>query len=119
LKRMYLYNLAARIRKFEKAAWSQYDLLLAITNKDAQLLGRIEGNIKEVIVAPFSIDTASIKRGQNENWVGYHIGAMDWHANRYGIKWFLSKVWPKVRKAAPGFEFYFAGRAMPESFMNI
>src|SRR6202007_288665 len=88
IKRIYLNNLAGRIRNFERDSWKEYDLLLAITEKDAQLIGMLE-TVKEIIVAPFSIDMEGIRQGKDERWVGYHIGAMDWMANREGIRWFL------------------------------
>ena len=43
---------------------------------------------------------------------------MDWIANRDAIRWFLDEIWPKLHKAVPGFEFFFAGRNMPDSFMR-
>jgi hypothetical protein len=61
-----------------------------------------------MIVVPYSVDMEKIKAGDNEKWVGYHIGAMDWIANREGIRWFLEKAWPKIHQAEPAFEFYFA-----------
>ncbi len=117
-KRIYLYNLSTRIRNFERSSWTKYDLLLAITNKDAQFISRLEA-VNELMVAPFGIDLKTIKQGHNEKWVGYHIGAMDWQANQHGVKWFLTKAWPRIRKAVPGFEFFFAGRAMPDSFKQM
>jgi len=118
VKRFYFKNLAKRIKDFERNAWKKYDLLLPITEKDAQMVGRLE-DVKNMIVAPFSIEIEKIKKGINERWVGYHIGAMDWIANREGIRWFLEKVWPGIHMAVPGFEFYFAGRHMPEEFKKI
>ena len=114
-KRIYLSNLAGRIRNFERDAWKEYELLLAITERDAQAISRLE-SVNNLAVAPFSIDLEKVKPGHNEKWVGYHIGAMDWMANREGISWFLEKAWPKIRRAAPGFEFYYAGRNMPDDF---
>lgn len=119
IRKFYFKSLTKRIRDFERAAWKAYDLLLPITEKDAYLIERLE-EINELVIAPFGIDTAKVKQSAGrEQWVGYHIGAMDWIANRDGIKWFLTEAWPKVRKAVPDFEFYFAGRNMPEDFTQL
>ncbi len=119
IKQAYLSNLAVRIRNFERDAWKEYDLLLPITEKDATVIARLE-EIKNMVVVPFSIDLDKIKRGgKEEKWVGYHIGAMDWIANREGIKWFIEHAWSKILRVAPGFEFYFAGRSMPDEFMHL
>ena len=82
------------------------------------LVRRLE-EITNIAVAPYSVELDKIKETTNENWVGYHIGAMDWLPNREGIKWFLHRAWPKIHKAAPWFEFYFAGRKMPEEYKNL
>ena len=119
IKRIYFDNLTKRVRDFERAAWKQYDLLLAITEKDASLVARL-ADTHNIVVAPFSISIPEIKPGNTrERWVGYHIGAMDWIANQSGMKWFLKHAWPYIHKAIPKFEFYFAGRNMPEEFKKI
>jgi len=107
------------VRDFERKAWKSYDLLLPITEKDANLIARLE-DVNDMIVAPFSIEIDKVKAAMpNEKWVGYHIGAMDWIANREGIKWFLDEAWPKIKKLTPDFEFYFAGRNMPDEFKHL
>ena len=117
-KKIYFENLTKRVRDFERDAWRQYNLLLAITEKDASVVTRLE-EMTNVIVAPFSIDIAKIQPSHNERWVGYHLGAMDWIANQSSIRWFLHHAWPMIHKALPRFEFYFAGRKMPEEFKKI
>ncbi len=119
LKKIYLTDLQKRIRDFERQAWRSYDLLLPITEKDASLIQRLE-EVHDMVVAPFGIDTRKVKLSTGtERWVGYHIGAMDWIANRDGVRWFIEKAMPKVRKLVPGFEFYFAGRKMPGDFKDL
>jgi len=118
LKEIYLNNLSVRVRDFEREAWKDYDLLLPITEKDAYLVTRME-DVNDILVTPFSIDIDTIKPGRNERWVGYHIGAMDWMSNLDGMRWFLKKAWPRIRRAAPKFEFYFAGRNMPAEFKQL
>lgn len=119
IKQIYLHNLTLRVRRFERRAWREYDLLLPITEKDAYLIARLE-DVNDIMVAPFSIDIDKIKPSdQHEKWVGYHIGAMDWIANKDGIHWFLEHAWPKIHRAVPKFEFYFAGRNMPDDLKKI
>jgi glycosyltransferase involved in cell wall biosynthesis len=119
LKTYYLDNLTIRVRDFERAMWKEYDLLLAITEKDAHLVQRLE-EVERIIVAPFSIETEKIKPPDvPQEWVGYHIGAMDWAPNNEGMRWFLGKAWPLIRKSAPKFKFYFAGRGMSKEFKDM
>ena len=118
LKKLYFGSLSVRIRNFERAAWKEYDMVLPITEKDAYQVSRLE-EISNLEVAPYGLDLSKIQPGANERWVGYHIGAMDWLPNRKAMEWFLNHAWPKVHKAVPRFEFYFAGREMPEEFSKL
>ncbi len=113
-KKKYLKSLAQRIEIFEQKAWQGYDMLLPITNVDA---GVIKGSVDaaKVYTVPFGIDAAELSQTDKEQWVGYHIGAMDWLPNKEGIEWFLTEAMPEITQNIPEFKFYFAGRNMPES----
>jgi glycosyltransferase involved in cell wall biosynthesis len=115
LKSWYINNLAKRIKVYEEKVWSQYDLLLPITNHDASIVKTTTNT--EAYVVPFGITTKP-QTNIAENWAGYHIGAMDWLPNKEAIDWFINDVWPHVHKTVPGFQFYFAGRNMPESYLS-
>jgi len=115
-KRIYLRDLAARIKKFEMNAWKESDLLISIADMDADVV-RSLGINAAIHVAPFGVDTnISPTVPEDEKWVGYHIGAMDWMPNAEAVTWFLENVWKDLHKTLPDFEFHFAGRNMPASF---
>lgn len=113
IKKFYLRDLAARIEKFEQRVWQLYDLLLPITEVDAKMVNDIKVPLH---TTPFGIDLNNIKPNVGEQWVGYHLGAMDWLPNQEGIRWFLQDVWPLVHQEVPEFKFHFAGRNMPVEF---
>lgn len=117
LKKFYLSDLASRIEKFEERVWRQYDLLLPITEVDALAVKDLDVPLH---TTPFGVDLNDIKPNEGEQWVGYHLGAMDWLPNQEGIKWFLQDVWPLVQRDVPEFKFHFAGRNMPvEFYQNV
>lgn len=119
LKRVYLRNLAARIKRFEEKAWAGYDVLLPITRYDEEVVISTLHS-PQVYTVPFGININNRPVvAQPGNWVGYHIGAMDWLPNVEGIRWFIAEVWPRLRQTVPDFEFYFAGRNMPDEFKKI
>lgn len=119
MKRWYLGNLAARLKVYEYNAWKQYDLLLPITENDAEEV-RNSGVTSDILTTPVGIDFDSIpQQPPNGKWTGYHIGAMDWEPNAAGILWFLEHVWKQVHGEFPDFEFHFAGRNMPEKFKHL
>ncbi len=118
-KRIYLGNLAKRIQRFEEKAWREFDILLPITDVDADIIKQ-SGAGTAITVAPFGIqveEQANVQ--QEEEWVGYHIGAMDWLPNAEAIDWFLREVWPALHREVPDFRFYFAGRNMPQRFKGL
>lgn len=119
LKKAYLGNLSRRIELFEKKAWQLVDLLLPITETDAEVV--IEAGVHTpAYVAPFGINIENIPPASSSNKLyAYHIGAMDWLPNEEGIKWFLQEVWPLVHKQQPAAEFFFAGRNMPAYFRQM
>lgn len=119
LKKLYLANLSARLKRYEERLWREVDLLLPITETDADAV-RSAGVDTPLVVAPFAPQCikadGNIVRAVSCKLKAYHIGAMDWLANREGVCWFLDEVWPMLHEWAPEVEFHFAGRAMPESF---
>ncbi len=114
VKRYYFNDLKSRIRHFEHSSWKKYDLLLPITMKDAEVVHKMKLP-NDMLVAPFGIDVDQIMVNPSvEKWNVYHLGAMDWIPNREGVQWFIESVWPKVHRAMPRLEFFFAGRHMPD-----
>lgn len=119
LKKAYLGNLSRRIKAFEIKAWQLFDLLLPITETDAEVVLRA-GVQTPAYIVPFGINIEDIPPASSANKLfAYHIGAMDWLPNEEGIKWFLQEVWPLVRKQQPALEFFFAGRNMPAYFTHM
>lgn len=117
-KKWYLTNLAGRINKYEQTVWQEYDALIPITEADAQVV-RSTCAHQQIITIPFGIDASNVKQQGNENWCGYHIGAMDWLPNQDAIQWLAHDIWPLIQNTNPGFEFYFAGRNMPDAFESL
>ena len=118
LKKLYLYGLAERIYSYERQLWKDADLLLPITETDAETVVK-SGINTPFVVAPFGIQTPDSIESVPQDFIKiYHIGAMDWLPNSEGIRWFLDEVWPTLHASAPALQFHFAGRAMPEAFFK-
>lgn len=112
-KKLYLTNLAERIRKYEIAAWKDYDLLIGITGTDS---AEVKKHIPtaDVITIPVAIEVGEmVGNNSNPDWTGYHIGAMDWLPNKEAMQWFINDIWPLVHERTPHFLFEYAGRNMP------
>lgn len=115
LRKMYLRNLAARIRHFEISWLNQYDLLVPITDRDALKL-KTMGNTQPVHVCMAGIDTTNLvaDRANLEYPSVFHLGSLEWSPNQEGLLWFLNQCWPELHREFPGLKFYVAGRNAPK-----
>ncbi|MCG8700480.1 MAG: glycosyltransferase family 4 protein [Bacteroidales bacterium] len=119
IKKYYLRNLSSRIEKFEHDVINKYDVLIPITIADKKAFNQM-GNTKPSKVVPVGIHQVSNHDIPNVNQKPslFYLGALDWRPNTEGLKWFVKKVWPSIRKEYPGIEFFIAGRNAPQSFAN-
>lgn len=120
LKRIYLNNLAARIRQMELSYLNAYDVMIPITRRDADIFTEM-GCKLPIHVTPTGISTDSLvpDRDEIEFPSLFHIGALDWAPNQEGLFWFLDEIWPAIHKANPELNFYIAGRNAPEKISKI
>lgn len=122
-KKYYLTHLASTLKKYELNTIRKVDGIVAITAKDAAFFRQHAGEIK-VTDIPFGINNINEanpgkKSGYPTRRTGiFHLGSMNWLPNQEGIRWFINKVWPLVRKQLPDLEFHLAGREMPDWLRN-
>ena len=119
LRKLYLNELARRIKRFETGIINQYDILMPITQRDADSLNEM-GNNKPVFVLPTGYhmsgrEIPELKMGKPGI---AHLGALDWLPNQEGILWFIEHVWPILRNTLPDIEFHIAGRNAPKWLEN-
>lgn len=118
-KRLYLLNLAKRIKHLKISIINQYDLLIPISKRDAEIFNRL-GNKRPVFVSQTGINTKEINPGSvDPDYPSiFHIGALDWTPNQEGIIWFIRNIWPEILKTHSNLKFYIAGRNAPEWFIK-
>lgn len=112
-KKKYLYNLARRIKKFELTYLNQYDVLLPITERDAEKYNQL-GNHKPLHVTPVGFYPANEKINIPEEHAVFFMGSLDWLPNQDGLMWFVDHIWPQIINEYPDIRFYVAGRNAPE-----
>jgi len=120
LKQIYLNILTRRIKEMEVNSLKAYDLLVAITRRDANILTDL-GFKGPVHVSPSGININELNQLDDQN-VEYpslfHLGALDWSPNQEGLLWFLTHCWAKINQRYPLLKFYIAGRNAPNWFIN-
>lgn len=119
LRKIYYLRLGRKLQNLEKKYINKYDYLVPISECDLQTFQKL-GNKKPVFLSPYGIipeDISPVNRDVKDGL--FFIGALDWLPNREGIKWFVEKVWPALRKEFPTLTFSVAGRNMPDNYRSI
>lgn len=120
LRKWYLNLLTHRLQQFEKASLNQVDLILAISNKDAETFKKM-GATSPIYVQSFGLEltgSAPMTPTKDVRFNLYHLGAMDWRPNQEAMLYFIRKVFPIVRRQFPQVNFHLAGRKMPRFFLQ-
>lgn len=114
VRRLLLAHLARRLRAFEIAHRNEPDAVVPITAADAATYRRL-GTTVPIHVVPVGLETARVpdRSGEGERSTFVFLGALDWRPNLEGVRWFLERVWPGVRRAVPGARLLVGGSNPP------
>ncbi|MFO7869387.1 MAG: glycosyltransferase family 4 protein [Bacteroidales bacterium] len=114
IKKWYLKQVARRVEKFERHHINTYDIIVPITQRDADTYYKM-GNVKPSYVAPTGVfvDELSVEKKQEVSSL-FHIGGLDWAPNQQGLVWFLQECWPQIYARHPHVRFSIAGRNAPD-----
>lgn len=117
LKKWYLDLLTRQLYQYEKAKLNEYDLLVAISEKDLR-------NFKKLgLQKPSKSIPIGINPGQYcPDFTTFHrevvtcsfIGSLDWMPNIEGLSWFLEQVLPILRGHLGEKSIHIAGRNTPD-----
>ena len=115
---------ARRLKRYEAAALDSFDLILAITEADANRFREINPRCAErMIIVPAGADVPDHLMPSPPMLDGVlrlvHIAAMDWLPNQTGLRWFVSEVLPRIEKAGLKFHLDVIGKAMPPEFHDL
>ncbi len=114
IKKLYLYHLAYRIKKFEISVFNRFDFIFAVTPRDKNIFIKL-GVVKPVLLVPTGINpTKTHFANQIDLNTIFFIGGLDWIPNQEGLLWFTDKVWPKLISKHPQLMFHVAGRNAPK-----
>ncbi|MEM9920962.1 MAG: glycosyltransferase family 4 protein [Bacteroidota bacterium] len=120
-KKWYLKHLTEKLRQYEIRQLKEYDLLLAITQRDLKRFGRL-GYQNEGMVVPiglniddYPVDFSSFDRPLSLSF----IGSLDWMPNQEGLSWFLEDIWPRLTERFPKLSLHIAGRNTPAKMYKL
>lgn len=120
LKKIYLRILARQLKKYEIDRINKYDVLLPVTQQDANEFINYGCKLPiHVCPAPFSSEVDRYPTNKDKFPSLFFIGSLDWMPNINGLLWFIKEVWPIVHKKFPKLEFHIAGRNMPDEVKKL
>jgi sugar transferase (PEP-CTERM/EpsH1 system associated) len=104
-----------RMLRFEAAALSRFDLVLAVSDADAQTFARLyPGSLAapaHVVQTGVETDYFMPVAAAPERTHMVFTGSMDWLPNEDGMTYFCRDILPKVREAEPGATLSIIGRS--------
>ncbi len=110
LKRLYFQSLSRRIYSLEKKLLKEIDLLLPISDSDAEGF-RDMGHTLPTKVCPTGMDMEKYPVNTETGEIRlFYIGALDWGPNQEGLDWFFNHVWPDIMTRFPDMVLHIAGR---------
>ena len=115
-KKWYLNLLTRRLAHFEVRNLNEYDIMVAITERDLDFFKDLGLKIPSY-VAPIGLDLKDypyVPIHVSNNPSLCFIGSLDWMPNIEGLRWLLDEVWPRVLDSMPEAMFHIAGRNTPE-----
>jgi glycosyltransferase involved in cell wall biosynthesis len=115
LKRLYINDIASRMRHFEKKYLQCFDAVAAITQEDIIRLKEL-GCPEPIALIPAAVEMAAFQPDPSvlpRPRSVFMIGSLNWLPNLEGLDWLLREVWPAIHAELPGLELHVAGVAPP------
>ena len=119
LLKYYSKNLTKRIFKYEKSVINKYNLLVPISESDADKFTKLGNNKPSITIS------VGFEKPENQDVIVktvrqslYFIGSLEWQPNTEGVLWFLNNCWINLKKKYPNLKFYIAGRNAPQTFID-
>ena len=120
LKKCFFKVTALQMKWYEEKLYRKNTIACyTFVSSEEKLFFEKNYNIDKTILLP--IGTAcvrSIEGKTNEKSVVF-VGKMSYNPNEQAVKWFISNVWPNVKKAIPDIKFYIVGKEPSASLVEL
>jgi polysaccharide biosynthesis protein PslH len=110
-------NQYAKMKRFEAEALSRFDVVVAVSDRDARAFAKDYG-AQHSFVIPTGVDLEFFGyREPSRDEEVVFCGSMDWLPNQDAVRFFLDEIWPRVAQEVPAARFTVVGRAPPQSLV--
>ncbi|MCL3781668.1 glycosyltransferase [Prolixibacteraceae bacterium JC049] len=110
LEKLYIFLMLGRLKKFEKSYANRFNGILPISERDSLYWQRTYLDKSPHKVTPTGISPMKNAKKSTAVRALFHLGALDWHPNIEGLRWFFKECWPQIVEACPDVVFHIAGR---------
>ena len=113
--KFYINTQVRRIRKYEGAIASQYELCCAMSEEDKRRLMELHPSAR-VEVIPAGVESSYFAIPQPAEAIPNSIsffGGLDWIPNQDALRWFLDSVFPIIQKSQPDATLFIIGKSAP------
>jgi hypothetical protein len=86
------------VKRFEDSLAKHCNLVATVSDNDAKLFHNLSSN--QLITVPIGYEFNALSPAKGVDNILY-VGRLDWPPNREGLEWFLSNVWPEVKRRQP------------------
>ncbi len=111
-----------KLRYWEERVWKSASELIAVSEDDAAVIGKVVGGHVPVTVVPNGVDVSSfsfkVKRGSGPP-VFLFVGSFTWMQNRDAVSWLIQDIWPILRARYKGAKLKIVGRGMPVRLRSL
>lgn len=101
----------------EAECYRAADMVAAISDEDACVVRRLAAGVP-VVVVPMTAELGPIARSFGDRKDLLLLANYDNLANRDGLNWLCTEVWPVVRGKLPGVRLHLAGNNLPGEFVR-
>jgi len=120
LKKLYFYQEAKKIEKYEKRFCRLFQFNLTVSDEDGLTLKKIDPEIKTEVI-PNGVDTSYFTPGaeKSDDETLIFAGGMNWYPNRDAMLYFGEEIWPLIKARKPSVKMYVIGQSPPQELMKM
>ncbi|WP_136526861.1 glycosyltransferase family 4 protein [Geomonas ferrireducens] len=120
LARPYYWQEGLRLRSYERKVCSHFDLHITCSELDAQRLLKVDPGLS-VKVMPNGVDPLYFcPAGRNTaDKTVIFVGSMNWYPNVEAMRYFISAVWPALKREVPDAKLHVVGAHPPRSLLDL
>lgn len=109
-----------RMVRYEAAAFRRADHLIAMSDRDAEIIRAVAPRVRSTVVPP-GVDRELLAPRPRQPTPGsvLYLGQMEHFPNLDGLIYLYQEIWPRVRRARPGVRLTVAGRGAREELARL